>query len=189
MNEQLLGYCKLNIEYRYITHFFSITLRRILQPQKKLTYFFFYKPVSSLFFFHKSIDWPSIRPVTYLRLKCRFVFCLSCVYVILHYSPYSRGPRCARLLRCINIFIIIITIIILVVICKPLWHLMLSIFEMSPLEAMLLIGYAAASISVYLPSTEYACHTDIPATNRVYLSDKWYTGNKPGIPTCCWNRD
>ena len=53
MNEQLLGYCKLNIEYQYITHFFSITLRRILQPQKKLTYFSFISPFPAFFLLPK----------------------------------------------------------------------------------------------------------------------------------------
>ena len=100
--------------------------------------------------------------------------------------------RCARLLHCINtcivvidiidIIIIIIIIISLVVISKLQWHLMTVIFEISPLQATLLIGYVITSISVYLSLTEYTCHTVISATNWVYLLDTQYTGNQRGIP-------
>ena len=95
--------------------------------------------------------------------------------------------RCARLWRCINtciVVVVIITIIIIIILC----HLMTVIFEISPLQAILLIGYVAASISVYLSLTEYTYHTVISATNWVYLSDTRYTGNQPGIPTRCLNR-
>ena len=104
MNEQLLGYRKLNMEYRYITHFFSITLRRILPPQRKLTYFDDISPFPAFFLLPK-INRLAIfsDPRCYLpppQVPICFLFQL-CVrdITLLHYSPYTRPYT-----RCINIF-------------------------------------------------------------------------------------